>query len=618
MTRRRRPGRIAVSLAVAMVICVASIAGLARFELRSGSGFDVAERSVIYNIFDLGVGDLDGDGVLDRWTVNHSAQQHIFSINDHLQLYQDQSLPGFEPDGQPVVHLEPLHLYTDESRFVVASGEGGHVSGRLRVPWPTEFSVTGQAAAEADNCEPEPECTEIAFSVSDDGAVFMMPVPAPSDGFPVRFVLNPEIDLQTVALGRQGIVPASHSFTYHSKDRHALVVLEDASERGQALFISRGGARGLLDQAHPGARDEFLIRDGQTWIDEAAARKLVKAGCPGRQAAAFDVNGDGRLDIYQVCGRSSGDNSAVPNRLYMQQEDGTYREEAAERGLDLASSGSFRFLRGGQGDGSLQMLWVAETEAQLFEADAEGRFRLLWTQPRVGTDIDKIVIFRFEDAPGPARALIFSRFGNQYLALDETAPTLLSVQTAGLPAASTEGSVMDIDGDGMLDVLAVPQGIFLGRDGGGFEASDLLDLSWLDPVRPTRIAWLDYDGDGDLDLWLTIEGGRFWPWPLNGIYRRLPAGVQDWVKAVFPRHPVPRRYWMTELYENTLDHGRTRQVPLKNGEALRVTLEGPERLQSRLIPAGAHDTSRFSDTMHDVFVTVPDGQLLISTEIRPR
>ena len=161
----------------------------------------------------------------------------------------------------------------------------------------------------------------------------------------------------------------------------------------------------------------------------------------------------------------------------------------------------------------------------------------------------------------------------------------------------------------------MPQGIFRGRADGRYEATDWLKLSWLDAQRPTRIAWLDHDNDGDLDLWLTIEGGRFWPWPFGGIYRRLPPSLQDGVAALFPRHPVPRRYWMTELYENTLDHGRTRQIPLGGGETLQVTLEGPGGRQSHLISAGQHDTSRFSDTLHDVFVTVPEGQELIATEV---
>jgi hypothetical protein len=53
---------------------------------------------------------------------------------------------------------------------------------------------------------------------------------------------------------------------------------------------------------------------------------------PWKQGAAFvDVNNDGRLDLY-VC------RFGAPNLLYINQGDGTFREEAAARGLALADA----------------------------------------------------------------------------------------------------------------------------------------------------------------------------------------------------------------------------------------------------------------------------------------
>ena len=55
----------------------------------------------------------------------------------------------------------------------------------------------------------------------------------------------------------------------------------------------------------------------------------VHCGAPFQLGVAFaDVNNDGRLDLY-VC------RFAAPNLLYINQGDGTFREEAAARGLAL-------------------------------------------------------------------------------------------------------------------------------------------------------------------------------------------------------------------------------------------------------------------------------------------
>ena len=566
----------------------------------------MVEREVIYDVFDAGLGDLDGDGTLERWTLNHSSAQRVWSENPALGFDQDAGLPGLEPDGRHEGGDGPVGIRMEETTFVVEAGPEGAVSGRVRIPWQTEVAAEGDAEVATEPCAPERNCTIVDLRVGGDGAVRFTPVPPPSDGFPIRFSLDPATDLETVAIGRQGLTPPAHDFTYHSKDRHGFALAR--LDGRPALFVSRGGARGWLDEVHPEARDELFVRTGEGWVDEAAARGLEKAGCPGRATAWVDADDDGRLDLYQVCGRSDGANEAAPNRLYLQGADGRFHEAAAEVGLALDGGGSFRFLHLDAG-GPLAMLWVTDADVGLYEAGEDGRFAPLWSLPRrAGYDIDKIVLADL-DGDGAQDALILSPLGNLALPLTRARPEPLDLAALGLPEASADGAALDVDADGRTDLFTVPQGLFLGSETGWLR-SDLVDVSWV--PGEARLGWFDRDGDGDLDLWVLARGGTRWPRPLGALYRHAPGWAQDAVTAVVGRHPLDYRYWLSEVHENRLDHGRTRRVPAEPGEIVTVVVAGIEGERTERIAAGRDDASRFSATLHDVFVTVPDGATLVT------
>ena len=84
---------------------------------------------------------------------------------------------------------------------------------------------------------------------------------------------------------------------------------------------------------------------------------------------------------------------------------------------------------------------------------------------------------------GVWNALIFSPQGNLLFPVSSELPVLRDIQALGLPLASADGAVVDFDGDGFRDVLAVPQGIFR-RDGDHFEATEFIDLK----QHPTLIS----------------------------------------------------------------------------------------------------------------------------------
>ncbi len=93
---------------------------------------------------------------------------------------------------------------------------------------------------------------------------------------------------------------------------------------GCRLFRNLGGWKfeDVTEKAGLAASDGDWTEKAKSWIGLGGAKSL-----PWTQGVTFaDVNNDGRLDLY-VC------RSGAPNLLYINQGDGTFKEEAAARGL---------------------------------------------------------------------------------------------------------------------------------------------------------------------------------------------------------------------------------------------------------------------------------------------
>lgn len=181
-----------------------------------------------------------------------------------------------------------------------------------------------------------------------------------------------------------------------------------------------------------------------------------------KQGAAFaDVDNDGRLDLY-VC------RFGAPNRLYINQGDGTFREEAAARGLALADASGMAAFADYDRDGWLDVyvqtnLLDATRRPQgqrdrLFRNLGEGRFR----------DVTDAAGIRGETQGHAAIWWDFDEDGwpDLYVANDFEVPDQLYRNNrdgtfrnvAGEVLPQTPYSAMgadlgDVDGDGRIDLL---------------------------------------------------------------------------------------------------------------------------------------------------------------------
>ena len=237
---------------------------------------------------------------------------------------------------------------------------------------------------------------------------------------------------------------------------------------------------------HEAAYREQLLRGTDDWcarIDYAA--RMNQYAHNG--LALGDVNGDGLDDVYIL--QSGG----LPNRLFRQNADGTATDVSAEAGVD----------------------WLNESRAALFvDLDNDGDQDLLVSTMR------GILVMRGDGAGrfAPAGSLPTTE-GYSLAATDYDGDRLLDVyvcnylQTSG--GASLPSPYHDAN-NGTPNVLY--------RNLGGLRFEDVTERVGLDENNRRysfAATWVDYDEDGDVDLYVANDFGR------NNLYRNEDGRFRD-------------------------------------------------------------------------------------------
>ena len=262
---------------------------------------------------------------------------------------------------------------------------------------------------------------------------------------------------------------------------------------GPALF-------GLLASLSPAAAQDFTLLTGVDPVLESGGHRAV---------AWIDPDGDGDLDLYFTRGGALGEN----NDYYRNDGGAFVRQPAAAIGQDgLRADGCSFGDFDGDGDEDLFVVsWYGELNA-LFENQGDGTFVRILTGDAVNTAThSEDVAWIDYDQDGDLDLYVVNSDGEDNQLYRNDGGTL--VEQAGSPLSndgrtSRHGAWADYDDDGDLD-------LYLTNEGG--EPNDLWQNQLANLGTPAFVqqnlgdvtggaaqtfsaSWGDYDNDGDLDI----------------------------------------------------------------------------------------------------------------------
>lgn len=244
----------------------------------------------------------------------------------------------------------------------------------------------------------------------------------------------------------------------------------------------------------------------------------------GEGLAWFDGNRDGLVDLY-VANYTGATGARRPNRLYQALGDGTFAEVAEELGAADV----------GNGEGVAIADYDSDGRPDIFVANAGGRDALLNARPD-GTYSDVALQLGVDGGSGSSFGVAWADYDNDgwldlYVARQGANSLYRNLgEGAGFEDVAADVGVggsqwslgcswADYDNDGFIDlyVANAAQGGFLPADvlyrnmGGTADSgpvfADVTDSAGIANVLDARgTAWADYDGDGDLDLYVVNQG----------------------------------------------------------------------------------------------------------------
>lgn len=307
-------------------------------------------------------------------------------------------------------------------------------------------------------------------------------------------------------------------------DRGKLVDVTEASGiprfgRGRAAAWGDFNGDGHLDLYVVNEGQDFLLRnEGGTFREVAAASGIVEHAS-GRAAVWGDFNGDGHLDLYVV-----NDGQDV---LYRNRGDGTFAAlDPTSAGLTEDAKGRAAAWGDFDKDGRLDLYVANEGPDFLYRNLGGGRFQNIAPsagilQEGISTDV------AWFDFDGDGRLDVFVvREGQDVLYRNrgDGTFTVVDPEVAGYADEGSDGvlAVADFDGDGRPDVFVAKAGIvFLFRNRGDGTFGQIVGKPGfaIVPVSlPRGAAWIDFDRDGRMDLFLAGDDGT------HALYRGQVGG----------------------------------------------------------------------------------------------
>ena len=273
----------------------------------------------------------------------------------------------------------------------------------------------------------------------------------------------------------------------------SVVEFEQVSSRqpGGALFAD---CTESVIGRNPVYKDQFLLGMNH-WFQRTQDRSpLEMFGNPG--LAVGDVNGDGLDDLY-VC-----QEAGLPNRLFIQNPDGTTTEKSAEWGVDWLQSSRSALFIDLDNDSDQDLVVAIHGGVVVAENDGKGHFRL---HNVLSTTSDTMSLSAVDyDLDGLLDIYVCGYNQSEKIRSEDS----------GLSGSSAGFVVHDANNGGNNSLFRNQS------SAGSLKFTDVTAETGLDKNNSRwslAASWADFDNDGDQDLYVANDYGR------DNFYRNDPV-----------------------------------------------------------------------------------------------
>ncbi len=541
-----------------------------------------------YSLADLGVVDLDDDGALDVFGLNHNSPDTVLragadrafeNVTSAWGLDQVPTFPGLENSAAiPRLRGDGLHVVLVQNRIRLhhlGAADALPAMGSLQLFGKTRVTEKSRSTARlTETVTPRGLIsTQVDFEIAPDGYLVIDPYYL---GGPVSVAVSAPSNPRSIFVGARRAHPQADTFDFQLRDRHGAAWTRSEFGGLGEVAIFGGGLKGDMAKFDAVRGDEYFTDAGGRFQDVTAQRSLEKDNCSSRQTAWVDADQDGRLDLYVSCEFRQG------NRLHHQNPDGTFTEIASRIGLALSSAGPFRWI-------DLDL----DGTSELVTASADGVLVSTWTgveyvsriisDPVIGARPMSVADY---DADGDLDAVLASTSSSLLLRNDGGDLTVVPVAEVGLPDSMLEAVFVDEDNDGDADLSVTPGGLFHQGDDGTFDRVDLYapDTGTLVDSLTT---WFDVDNDGD----------------------------RDRLHAVVTSKPVISSQWSANLLENKFGSNHWLEIDLRGPQGNRsaigalVSVETSRGNQVEQVGTSS-EGSRYSQGHHRLYFGLGDGEVV--------
>jgi len=275
-----------------------------------------------------------------------------------------------------------------------------------------------------------------------------------------------------------------------------------------------------------GIQNDIFRNDGHGKFTEMKPSKLESRGEATRAFIAFDINRDGRLDLFGVTNyQGSNDPPKEKNEVYLNTGDFKF-SPITSGGLYNAPAGQGATDTDYDGDGDVDVLAANRTgPVNIIQNDGEGNFTLI-DPSTIGIRhrAEDGVTTADVDNDGDLDLLLAGSSGQAYLYINDGDGTFTHAKSFS-DIKGYMGGFADFDNDGDVDLcFAGDNKVYLNDGEGKFTSGPALILSGRND--PRGIAFADMDNDGDMDFAVADKRAN-----RNYILRNNLTGGGNWLKV---------------------------------------------------------------------------------------